>query len=148
MGLEGLAVALLGQGAGAEGSQQGGAHAGDSTPLLTHSFMLYHNQNYSCSHTDRGSKVPTTQPKMQDRETLRRSDTILANILHREPHKHCCVTLRSLTAGGGKSEWETRHLRLTCVRATKSGKHGCSDLTRRAMIMILSMILIIGYKYE
>ena len=47
MALEGLAVALLGQGAGAEGRQQGGAHAGERTPLLTPGFMLYHIRRVS-----------------------------------------------------------------------------------------------------
>ena len=35
--------------------------------------------------------------------------------------------LRSLKVRGGKSEWETHHLRPMCVRVTKSEKHGCMD---------------------
>ena len=37
------------------------------------------------------------------------------------------VMLRSLMVSGAKSEWETHHLHPTCVRATKSEKHGCID---------------------
>ena len=41
------------------------------------------------------------------------------------------VMLRSLTVGGGKSEWKKRNLRPTCARATKLEKHGCSRWTTR-----------------
>ena len=47
-----------------------------------------------------------------------------------------------LMAGGGKTEWETRHLRPTCVWATES-ENGCSHLSRRTHACI---IIIIVYK--
>ena len=59
----------------------------------------------------------------------------------REHHKHSGVKLHSLIVGGRISELETRRLRPTCVRDTKSEKHECSGLTTRIQMYYYNYIL-------
>ena len=122
---------------------------------------------YSISDTSDSHRMPATRPaswspelfpyRYRDREVpppipvpygyRRVHHDHMTHLLHRGHHKHYGVTLRSLTVRGGKSEWETCHLRPTCVQ-TNSEKHGCSRLTRRIQMYYYNYRLKIIYKYK
>ena len=66
---------------------------------------------------------------------------------HHQQHQHYGVMLRSLTVGGGKSEWETPHLQPTCVQDTKKNMDAHAYLQEYKCLCIQVLPVLSGHLY-